>query len=259
MFMCRNICCAIYIRMYNMQFKLANNEKQKRIIPLNLFQTWQTKTNLPPRMQESIETLVLDNPEFKYYLFDDDDCREYVKNNYDSHILEAYDTLKPGAYKADLWRYCILYKLGGIYLDIKYQCVRGFKLVSLVEEEHFVRDMYNTENLVGVYNAFMVCSPGNEIMMKCINKVVENVKMRYYGDNSLMVTGPRMMINLFTLYDKRKLDEMYHTDDVLSEYYIVYKGVYILKIYTGYRMEQKNTQFKSHYGELWDKKDIYIN
>ena len=55
-------------------------------------------------------------------------CREFIKNNFDLDILNAYDILKPGAFKADLWRCCILYIYGGIYLDIKYGCFAGFKL-----------------------------------------------------------------------------------------------------------------------------------
>ena len=30
-----------------------------------------------------------------------------------------YEKLRHGAHKADLFRYCCLYKLGGVYLDIK--------------------------------------------------------------------------------------------------------------------------------------------
>ena len=55
---------------------------------------------------------------------------DFIKNNYPVDVLEAFNKLIPGAYKADLWRYCVLYKLGGIYLDIKYSCVNNFKLIA---------------------------------------------------------------------------------------------------------------------------------
>ena len=48
------------------------------------------------------------NPIFEHHLFDDNDCREFIKNNFPEVVLQAYDGLIPGAYKADLWRYCIL-------------------------------------------------------------------------------------------------------------------------------------------------------
>ena len=70
-------------------------------------------------MKENAEILQEQNPEFKYYLYDDDMCKEFIKDNFDDEILYTFNKLKPGAYKADLWRYCILYIKGGIYLDIK--------------------------------------------------------------------------------------------------------------------------------------------
>jgi mannosyltransferase OCH1-like enzyme len=116
------------------------------------------------------------NPRFQYFLFDDNDCFEFIKNNFDKDILNAYNSLIPGAYKADLWRYCILYIKGGIYLDIKYRPLDNFRFINLTEDEHFVLD--NDGN--GIYNAVMVCKPGNELLLKAIHNIVENVKNNSY-------------------------------------------------------------------------------
>jgi mannosyltransferase OCH1-like enzyme len=61
------------------------------VIPLNVYQTWKTK-NLQPKMLECVESLRKDNPEFTFHLFDDDDCREFIRNNYDNdvHNLTIY-------------------------------------------------------------------------------------------------------------------------------------------------------------------------
>jgi mannosyltransferase OCH1-like enzyme len=85
--------------------------------------------------------------------------------------LYAFDKLKPGAYKADLWRYCILYKKGGIYLDIKYRCVNGFKLIELTNKEYCVRDRY-FEGIQGIYNALLCFKPNNLMLDKCIKTIV---------------------------------------------------------------------------------------
>jgi len=110
--------------------KMFSSYPQKEItncgIPLNIFQTWHTK-NLPPSMIDSVENIKMNNKNFNYKLFDDEDCRNFIKNNFDGSVLYAFDSLKPGAYKADLWRYCVLYILGGIYIDIKYQVINNFK------------------------------------------------------------------------------------------------------------------------------------
>jgi mannosyltransferase OCH1-like enzyme len=113
-------------------FPMKNNLVS--VIPLNLFQTWHTK-DLPPKMKKCVESVKKENPDFTYYLMDDKDCRQFLIENFDKEIVWAYDSLIPGAYKADLWRYCILYKLGGIYMDIKYQCSNGFRLKALTDKE----------------------------------------------------------------------------------------------------------------------------
>ena len=104
---------------YNNIYNMPRNKIYNSIIPLSIYQTWFTK-NLPSKMKERVNILKLQNPEFNHYLYDDDDCYEFIKNNFSKDVLNAYDSLIPGAYKADLWRLCILYINGGIYLDMKF-------------------------------------------------------------------------------------------------------------------------------------------
>ena len=89
-------------------------------IPLKIFQTWETKS-LPKYMKNVSDTIRKCNPEFEYFLYDDKDCEKFIEKNYPFDVLTAFNTLIPGAYKADLWRYCILYFYGGIYIDIKFK------------------------------------------------------------------------------------------------------------------------------------------
>ena len=148
------------------------------IIPMSIYQTWHTKI-LPPSMAVSVKLIKILNPKFNHYLYDDNDCREFIRNNFKVDVLNAYDSLIPGAYKADLWRYCILFIKGGIYLDIKYAPLNGFKFINLTESEHLVADLNN----IGIYNALMVCLPYNDFLFKAIRQIVENVNNKYYGAN----------------------------------------------------------------------------
>jgi mannosyltransferase OCH1-like enzyme len=212
-------------------------------------------------MELCVKSLKEDNPEFKHHLYDDQECRDFIKEHYDATILQAYDALIPGAYRADLWRYCILYKWGGMYLDIKYKCANGFKLIALTEKEYFVNDWNpktRGENICldgGIYNAFMICKPNNPIMKKCIDRVVQNVHNNYYGPNSLAPTGPFMMRDFFTPDERETFELNHYARD--GEVCIRYKLYKIMEMYPQYREEQKKrSQFK-HYGYLWKKRAIY--
>ena len=145
------------------------NTTVKRVIPLKIFQTWYT-LNLPPKMKKNVKRLQRENPEFEYFLFDDKMCRKFIQEHFDEDVVFAFDKLKPGAYKADLWRYCVLYIHGGIYLDIKMGCVNGFKLTQLTDKEYWVKDC----SPAGIYQAVMVCLPNNHCLYKAIQKIVEN-------------------------------------------------------------------------------------
>ena len=221
------------------------------IIPLNIYQTWYTK-KLPLKMYQTVHLIKILNPKFNYQLFDDHDCREFIKNNFDKNVLYAFDTLIPGAYKADLWRYCILYKNGGIYLDIKYKPLNNFRFITMTEKEHWVLDVDKN----GIYNALMVCKPGNPILLKAINKIVENVTNKYYGNNALEITGPLLLAPFFTIEEKLNFDMKHEVFVSNINKFIFFNDYIIFTAYNNY-FNDTITESHPHYSELWEKKRIY--
>ncbi len=222
------------------------------IIPLNIFQTWHTK-NLPPLMKQSVNYIIKLNPAFKYQLFDDNDCYNFIKNNFDSSVLDAFNRLIPGAYKADLWRYCVLYKLGGIYIDIKYRPVKNFKLINLTEKEHWVLDADG----FGIYNALMVCKPDNPILLKAIKQIVINVNTKYYGGDCLDPTGPKLLAKYFNQNDKNSFDMKHSYYNNMNNRFIYFNNYIVFKSYNGYISEHGSNQKVPHYSILWNQRKIY--
>lgn len=222
------------------------------IIPLNIFQTWHTKS-LPPLMYNAVAHIKNINPKFNYFLYDDNDCREFIQNNFPQDVLYAYDNLIPGAYKADLWRYCILYKKGGIYLDIKYKPLNNFKFINLTENEHWVLDVDG----YGIYNALIVSKPENPILLKAIHQIVENVKNKYYGLNCLEPTGPYLLANYFDQQQKNSFDMKHTFLNNLNNRFIHYNNYIILRSYNGYLEEHNHNKKVDYYGYLWSIKKIY--
>ena len=222
------------------------------IIPLNIYQTWHTK-KLPPKMFESINLIKNLNPRFNYQLFDDNDCYQFIKDNFDQTVLNAYNSLIPGAYKADLWRYCILYINGGIYLDIKYGPINNFKFIHMTEKEHWVLDVGKT----GIYNALLVCLPKNLILLKAIKAIVENVKNKFYGNSVLSPTGPLLLSNFFTTTEKQQFDMKHIYINNYENRFIIFNNYFILKSYPNYLKESKQFQKVNHYSTLWNQRKIY--
>lgn len=263
--------CGIFI-LYNeyVKYKVSQPDRKyyqkngvKNVIPLHIYQTWHTKEDLLPNMRECVETLKAQNPEFIHHLFDDDDCRDFITDNFSKDVITAYDSLIPGAYKADLWRYCILYKRGGVYMDIKYKCADDVKLIDLVDKEYYVEDRPQRGNR-GVYNGVMICEKGDPKLLKAIYSIVDHVKQKYYGETPLSPTGPGLLGKIFTDDEFRDIRLKFVVDPKnvhLNESHTIInktnnKGLFVM--YPEYRKDQlKYKDSHPHYNELWDNNKIY--
>ncbi len=229
--------------------KSASEENET--VPLVIHQTWMTK-KLPANMEKAVKEIIKTNPEFDHYLYDDNDCELFIKEHFSDTVYYAFKSLIPGAYKADLWRYCVLYKYGGIYLDIKFVPVEGFKFINLVNQEYFTMDRPQFFlNRLGIYNAFIIAKPNNVLLMDAINSIVDNVARQKHGYNSLYPTGPGLLGDLVC---KKKISLI--TPLKFNNDSIYYNNHKILKTYSLYREELAKSDNK-HYSKCWQEKKIY--
>jgi mannosyltransferase OCH1-like enzyme len=257
------------IKLYDFPHHIPRRSRQEEEVrngvPLVIYESWKSH-EVPKGMRDNILRLLETNPEFDYYLYSDEECAAFIADNYDKDVLEAFHTLKPGAYKSDLWRYCVLYKLGGVYLDIKYYST--VPLIGVIDENPmvYVRDTIAwrvTYDLFGadcIYNGFMISPPKNEVFKLCIDEIVESCKNRLYRKNNIDITGPCML--------GRIMDKTYSPDFIKKSPFhynniydtIHYKGNVILRQYETYREEQGRI-FKRdnnrHYSVLYAKRDVY--
>jgi mannosyltransferase OCH1-like enzyme len=248
----------IKFKLFSMPYALSKNYYTP-VVPLKIYQTWRTK-DLPPKMAENVELIKRQCPSFEHILFDDNDCREFIKNNFEQDVLNAYDSLIPGAYKADLWRLCILYIKGGIYMDIKLSLVNnGFKLIELTENEHFVLDRKGyTKYEFPIYNAFIVAKQNNPLLLLGIRKIVQNVKNKYYGDCPLDPTGPGMLGEIIHQTNIIPNIDMFNYNCVGDCKYIIYKNRFVISnSYEGYNEEGRHNPTIKYYTDCWCNRTVY--
>ena len=86
------------------------------MIPKIIHQTFET-THKPVGMAKACESWKVNNPDYKYIFYDAQQRIDFIKQNFQRPVLTAYSDIIPGAFKADLFRYCVLYIKGGIYAD----------------------------------------------------------------------------------------------------------------------------------------------
>lgn len=150
--------------------------------------------NLSDYLKNNIELVKSFHPNDDYVLYNNDALREFITKHFDEDVLWAYDFLNPYAYKADLGRYCILYILGGLYVDLGIKM--NYPVYAGDMDYIFFRDYKkhsNLKNTFAVCCGFMYSKPNNIIFKKCIEQIVENCKTQYYGNTALDPTGPVLL------------------------------------------------------------------
>ena len=227
-------------------------EIKENQVPRLIFQTWKNKT-LPPKMANTVHNLIKANPTFTHFLYDDNDCYDFINTHFHENVAKTFIKLIPGAYKADLWRYCCLYINGGIYIDIKFITTPGFKLESLLDNEYFVKDKAEGKNFgdgFGVYNSFFVVHPKNPALKLCIDEIVIRCRYNDKGSTPLHTTGPKLLGRFL------KIEQCTLTNNKGNIAFIKRPSVNILEQYLGYRDEQRLLKTLT-YEELWMLDRVY--
>jgi len=96
------------------------------IIPKRIFQTHKSAQYVAqhPDLLKAMKSWVdiAKREGFTYHFYDNNRCNQFMQENFDDNVNKAYNKLPMGVMKADLWRYCVIYKYGGIYSDIDTVC-----------------------------------------------------------------------------------------------------------------------------------------
>jgi mannosyltransferase OCH1-like enzyme len=231
----------------------------KTSIPKTIMQTAKSRyvTN---NKYLSIRSIIDNNPNYDYEFFDNNESKKFIEKYFDKDVVDAYDNLIPGAYKADLFRYCYLYIKGGIYVDCKMVCHINFD--DLFNNDY---DMILVKDRIpnAYWNGFICSKPKLNIFKECINKIVENVKNKNYGIDPLDITGPRLFYNIGEKYLNRlKIKILYLTNMNYqdSNNYVYYgNDIKVLNVMYPNYYHENNYITSNHYSKLWQEKKVYKN
>ena len=152
--------------------ELINGETSK-IIPNILFQTYYDKMKIPQYIFDNVKKYA---PEYKYYIYDDKDAIKFLETYFDKKVSNRFKSLKKGAHKADLLRYCFLYINGGIYLDIKTILIKPLDEI-FINKTYFYSCISAVE---WVYQGVLATPPRNILFLSLIDKIVNSSNISLY-------------------------------------------------------------------------------
>ena len=162
-------------------------------IPRLLFSTCSSEHLSIDLVRQKRESLLRHNPEWDYTCLSDSDCETFLKENYSGDVYNAYQRLNPeyGAARADLVRYCLMHRFGGIYLDIKSTSKVPLRSLIRPDDEYILGQWDNEANeqhagwglhqqvrdiTGGEYQQwFIICKPRHSFLNAVITAVISNI------------------------------------------------------------------------------------
>lgn len=148
------------------------NTNEHTSVPMNVWQTYRSR-DIPPEAEKCRQSWVHQKG-IKYHFMDDSAIEHFIRQNYNEDVYRVFISLPLGVMKADLWRYCVLYKRGGIYSDIDSMLLRPISKWGIEPTDKIVIAL---ENEIHFCQWTIVSVPKHPILKNVINMIVQLCKL----------------------------------------------------------------------------------
>lgn len=116
------------------------------------------------------------NPGYTIDFSLDKDCISFLVLNFDREIVNLFNSIPEGMYKADLWRLCKLYINGGIYADV--DLVPYVSIDKLLETNYAFYSCLSKDN-GSCFQAFIATFEKNPLILNFIFSFIQNKPYTY--------------------------------------------------------------------------------
>jgi mannosyltransferase OCH1-like enzyme len=218
------------------------------------------KAAIPP-VSTSIDKYFSDK-DYMHIIWEEDDVKSFIRQYYHPSVSMAYNSLQSYAFRADLARYCILYKLGGWYIDIMMEVVSSPPDVKDYDM-FLVRDFYAAKYTAPwqIANGLIYSKPNHPIFKKMIDAIVDNCRNKNYGTKALSVTGPELFGRTIAEHGYQDKGTKYlignHTMDQQSKTrFIVFENTNFIKCKM-IKGGELNIPGTNSYVKLWESQKVF--
>lgn len=153
------------------------------MIPKIIHQTWKNK-EIPLEWMPYVKKVKQLNPEWDYKLWTDNRMQDFVEEQFPDFV-ETYLGFPKNVMRADAFRYLLIYKIGGVYLDLDYEVLKPFDFKGHSVVLPFNRQVKNGDKFDGVGNCIFASVPGHPFWLDVIQDLKKgrnrnlNKKERY--------------------------------------------------------------------------------
>ena len=131
-----------------------------------MHQTYHSKERIPLKVQDNFAQYA---SKYDRRIYDNEDIAQFLAQYFDPSVLERFKALKVGPHKADLFRYCVLYIYGGVYMDIKTVLVQ--ELDGLFPDDTISTVIANDGSTI--FQGIIACPPRQPIFLTLIAGILQ--------------------------------------------------------------------------------------
>lgn len=175
-------------------------------IPAIIHQIWSDKRMpMPEACTRLATTWQEQHPAWKYQLWGEQEMTDFVATHYPQYQTQYHDF----PYDVQRWdaiRYLILYKTGGLYVDVDYEALKPIDQLLIGQECCFAREaipQYPGDTCGSyIHNGLIACTPGHPFISEIIQQVFQPAAQSNNEHTTGMqtifnTTGPLMVTRLY--------------------------------------------------------------
>lgn len=199
------------------------------LIPKQVHLVWVGPSIPSPDVMKVKDSWIQHHPDWQVNLWGNSEVEEIIKEYSQKFpaVKEAWEKADKWAEKADIARYCILHKEGGVYADSDLPCY------GKVDDLHCYTDFYvameqndHSSRIIYTGNALIGSKPGHRIMEYCL----QNMKPKKPCEDAWAIigrTGPGLLTD--AVYKGLRQDAVCKTHETLvlppSYFYPLHSGL----------------------------------
>jgi mannosyltransferase OCH1-like enzyme len=158
-----------------------------QLIPRIIHQIW-LGSEFPTKLHRLRNTWIAKHPNWQYHLWTDRDVASFGLTN-----KKMFDSAQNLGAKSDIFRYEILYRYGGLYIDTDFEC---FKPLDDMLRLEFFTGCGTSEAIW--FNGLFACRPNHPILEYLILRLAYNNSSNW--DEIMRMTGPGFFTQAVNAY-----------------------------------------------------------
>ena len=165
----------VFLTVSNLNEIVLQNNTYSHRIPRIIHQTWKTH-QVPVRWNRTVESVrQLNSQQFEYRLWTDDDMHKFVRQEEPYLYDHTFRTYSLDIQRVDAFRYIVLHRLGGIYIDMDNGCSQSFdsllNVLEALDSQSTHLAAFPRTSPIGISNGFMISTKGHPLFKNLISRL----------------------------------------------------------------------------------------